>query len=79
LRAHYWRDRIFASIYWIATKQGNVDEIDIPVAKEMHYSISTSPIMFESPISYTENLVEIDEVDEEDILEDKEFIDLDEE
>lgn len=64
----HWRDRLFASIFWIANKQGNTEELRMAVAKEASITISTKPMIFESPISYTENFVTTDDIDDEDVL-----------
>lgn len=61
-----WRDRILATLHWLADAQ---DNITIPLGSDVSISVSAQPIKFSSPVSFTdpadyEPILELDDDDD---------------
>jgi hypothetical protein len=46
-----WRDRILASMFWLA---GEGETIEVKLGSDVSISVSNRPIVFTSPVSYIE-------------------------
>jgi len=66
-----WRDRILAVMRWLS---GEENTILVPVGSELAFSVSTYPLVFNSPVSYKDPEGEplIEDEDERDEYEDEE-------
>lgn len=61
----HWRDRILASMSWLSNEEG---VIEVSLGNELFLKVSNYPILFESPVSYSdpEEAIDISEYDDMD-------------
>lgn len=70
-----WRDRMLATISWLARDE---EFIQVPLAQEVALTVIKSPITFESPVTYLSPKEEQSEREDEDIPKDYEYEDEEE-
>jgi len=55
----HWRDRVLASMYWIAHRQGE-SAVSLPLSSSATLRVPITPVTFESPVSYDDATVRDD-------------------
>ena len=60
----HWRDRMIIAMQWIAHRRSN-EEIIIPLSSTINLNVSTFPVQFMSPVTYSEKFVDENEVSDE--------------
>lgn len=58
----HWRDRLLASMSWIADKLESKPSINIEMGKDVSVAVNCSPVIFMAPVAYSDEFFIHDEV-----------------